>query len=272
MKIAVCVHLYHIDMWDEIKKYLDNLKRDYLLFVNLPVKDERNIPYDFDWEFYVSYYDDLKKANKNTYEKAINHYLKHGEKECRFYSKGNLEIISKLKKYKSDVNILLSPNKGVDIGGFLYTYKKVPKDVDLILKIHTKAGLGSIDKPSLITKKIGTEKAIKYGNNWFNDLINGSLGVVSGNFSVAVVFIVIPTSPPLPPGLLVIQPVSLIHSNHSSGFLVDIQSCFGNKLAGTNCSLINGLTLPIFDSSNDNILFIFKSIFFIFFNFLLYNT
>jgi hypothetical protein len=29
MKIAVCVHLYHIDMWDEIKKYLDNLNRDY---------------------------------------------------------------------------------------------------------------------------------------------------------------------------------------------------------------------------------------------------
>ena len=175
MKIAVCVHLYHIDMWDEIKKYLDNLKRDYLLFVNLPVKDERNIPYDFDWEFYVSYYDDLKNANKNTYEKVINHYLKHGEKESRFYSKGNLEIIDKLKKYKSDVNILLSPNKGVDIGGFLYTYKKVPKDVDLILKIHTKAGLGSVSNPSLVSKRLGKEDANKVGTKWFNDLMNGVL-------------------------------------------------------------------------------------------------
>jgi lipopolysaccharide biosynthesis protein len=175
MKIAVCVHLYHIDMWDELKKYLDNLKRDYLLFVNLPVKDERNIPYDFDWEFYVSYYDDLKNANKNTHEKAINHYLKHGEKECRFYSKGNLEIISKLKKYKSDVNILLSPNKGVDIGGFLYTYKKVPKDVDLILKIHTKAGLGSLDNPSNALKKYGFEQSKKIGTNWFENLMKGVL-------------------------------------------------------------------------------------------------
>jgi lipopolysaccharide biosynthesis protein len=176
MKIAVCVHLYHIDMWDKIKKYLDNLNRDYSLFVSLPVKDERNIPYDFDWEFYVSYYQDLKNANKNTYEKAINHYLKHGEKEGRVYSKGNLEIISKLKKYKSDVNILLSPNKGVDIGGFLYTYKKVPKDIDLILKIHTKAGLGSNEKPSTHLKKHGLENSIKRGEVWFRNLLSGVLG------------------------------------------------------------------------------------------------
>ena len=36
MKIAVCVHLYHVDMWDEIETYLKNLTLPYKLYVNLP--------------------------------------------------------------------------------------------------------------------------------------------------------------------------------------------------------------------------------------------
>jgi lipopolysaccharide biosynthesis protein len=35
MKIAVCVHLYHIDMLDEIRLYLNNIQREYDLYVSL---------------------------------------------------------------------------------------------------------------------------------------------------------------------------------------------------------------------------------------------
>ena len=35
MKIAVCVHLYHHDMWEEIKEYLNNIDHPYKLYVNI---------------------------------------------------------------------------------------------------------------------------------------------------------------------------------------------------------------------------------------------
>lgn len=41
------------------------------------------VPHNFNWEFYVSHYPDLKKAGINTKEKAENHYLIYGKKEGR---------------------------------------------------------------------------------------------------------------------------------------------------------------------------------------------
>lgn len=35
MKIAVCLHLYYTDMWEEISSYLDNIKLPYNLYVSL---------------------------------------------------------------------------------------------------------------------------------------------------------------------------------------------------------------------------------------------
>jgi hypothetical protein len=37
----------------------------------------------FDWEFYINKYPDLKRANINTKEKAIQHWIKYGKKEGR---------------------------------------------------------------------------------------------------------------------------------------------------------------------------------------------
>jgi lipopolysaccharide biosynthesis protein len=176
MKIAVCVHLYHIDMWDTIQNYLNNLIFDYTLIVNLPVKNENGLPEDFDWEFYVNYYQDLQKAGKNTYNKAITHYLKNGEIEKRVFSKKNFEITEKIKNYKKDAIIILTPNKGMDIGGFLYSYKNIEEDVDLILKIHTKKGVGSEKNPSLVSRRVGLPGAEKIGRTWFNHLMSGVLG------------------------------------------------------------------------------------------------
>lgn len=42
---------------------------------------------DFDWEFYIEYYEDLKKANINNEKKAIDHWNNHGKNEGRFPNK-----------------------------------------------------------------------------------------------------------------------------------------------------------------------------------------
>ncbi len=40
---------------------------------------------NFDWKKYVDFYDDLKKANINTKEKAINHWINYGQYEKRYF-------------------------------------------------------------------------------------------------------------------------------------------------------------------------------------------
>ncbi len=175
MKIAVCVHLYHTDMWDEIENYLNNLDLPYKLYVNLPYETDGNNFLDFQWETYVNYYQDLKNAGKNNNEKAYKHFIKHGLNEGRFYRKDHLDVYEKIIKFKNDTKVFLSPNRGVDIGGFLYTYKKIDNDTDLILKIHTKKGLGSEKVPSLDLMRRGGGFAISHGRNWFHGLMGGVL-------------------------------------------------------------------------------------------------
>jgi lipopolysaccharide biosynthesis protein len=175
MKIAVCVHLYHTDMWDEIENYLNNLDLPYKLYVNLPYETDGNNFLDFQWETYVNYYQDLKNAGKNNNEKAYKHFIKHGLNEGRFYRKDHLDVYEKIIKFKNETKVFLSPNRGVDIGGFLYTYKKIDNDTDLILKIHTKKGLGSEKVPSLDLMRRGGGFAISHGRNWFHGLMGGVL-------------------------------------------------------------------------------------------------
>lgn len=127
MKIAVCLHLFYIDMIDVMISYLQNLKRDFDLYVSLV----------------LGYYDD------NT--------------------------IHKLKKFKSDVKIIIVENKGVDIGGFLQILKLIPKNTDLILKIHTKKGVGLPETPSRSVIKKGFDETLKQSKFWFNNLMRGVL-------------------------------------------------------------------------------------------------
>ena len=177
MKIAVCIHLYHTNMWEEITHYLKNLKVDYDLYVNLPIKDSQfgnNLPADFIWSEYTSLNPDLIPNGVKTEPLAIRHYLKHGIKEKRKYT-NNILIEDRIKKFKPNAKIIFSPNKGVDIGGFLYTYKHVDPKTDLVLKIHTKAGLGSTQTPSKSVLNRGVSAAQRSGNNWFKILMNGVL-------------------------------------------------------------------------------------------------
>ena len=126
MKVAVCVHLYHIDMLDQIRNYLNNIQFEYDLYFSLT----KNYP--------QSFLHNLKKINPKT-------------------------------------EIVFVKNIGMDIGGFLQVYKQMNKSYDLILKIHTKKGLGSDQVPSLHLKRHGLESAAHRGQKWFDGLMRGVL-------------------------------------------------------------------------------------------------
>ena len=175
MKIAVCVHLYHHDMWDEIKEYLNNIDHPYKLYVNIGGYIPNELPSDFNWEEYLKLYPDLSLNNLLTKDKVTKHFLRFGIREERNYKQTQIDIIDKIKLYKDNSVILKSPNKGMDIGGFLYTYKHVDADTDIILKIHTKKGLGDTINPSNSLKRYGIDKAKKIGEGWFKNLMGGVL-------------------------------------------------------------------------------------------------
>ena len=175
MKIAVCVHLYHHDMWDEIKEYLNNIDHPYKLYVNIGGYIPNELPSDFNWEEYLKLYPDLSLNNLLTKDKVTKHFLRFGIREERNYKQTQIDIIDKIKLYKDNSVILKSPNKGMDIGGFLYTYKHVDADTDIILKIHTKKGLGDTANPSNSLKRYGIDKAKKIGEGWFKNLMGGVL-------------------------------------------------------------------------------------------------
>jgi hypothetical protein len=48
-----------------------------------------------DWNFYISYYKDLKLSGINTKKKAINHYINFGKKENRLINQNQLFISKK---------------------------------------------------------------------------------------------------------------------------------------------------------------------------------
>ena len=175
MKIAVCVHLYHHDMWDEIKEYLNNIDHPYKLYVNIGGYIPNELPSDFNWKEYLRLYPDLSLNNLLTKDKVTKHFLRFGIREERNYKQTQIDIIDKIKLYKDNSVILKSPNKGMDIGGFLYTYKHVDADTDIILKIHTKKGLGDTANPSNTLKRYGIDKAKKIGEGWFKNLMGGVL-------------------------------------------------------------------------------------------------
>lgn len=176
MKIAVCVHLYHLDMWIEIENYLKNIKRHYDLYVNFSYEFDGIQIKDFVWEEYVNLYPDLINAGKNNHRLAYQHFLNFGISENRLYKKKQIEVKNKIINFKQDTKIIISANRGVDIGGFLNTYKYIDYDVDLILKLHTKKGMGSDETPSLDLIRRGNNFATTHGKQWFHSLMDGVLG------------------------------------------------------------------------------------------------
>ena len=103
VSLAVMIHLYNFNLWDEFTEYLDrlkNLKINFDLYVNIAIDSQNN------------------KSQIQT-------------------------ILGKVKKYRGSHNIYISfsDNRGLDIGGFFMSYLKmleVGKDYFSIIKIHTK--------------------------------------------------------------------------------------------------------------------------------------
>jgi lipopolysaccharide biosynthesis protein len=162
-------------MWDEIKEYLNNIEHPYKLYVNIGGYIPNELPSDFNWREYLRLCPDLSLNNLLTKDKVTKHFLRFGIREGRNYKQTQIDIITKIKSYKDNSVIIKSPNKGMDIGGFLHTYKQVDPDTDIILKIHTKKGLGDTANPSNALKRYGIDKAKKIGEDWFKNLMNGVL-------------------------------------------------------------------------------------------------
>lgn len=102
MKIAVLLHLYYIDLWDEFDLYLSNITSDFDLYVNLVYE------------------------NNNYFELSL--------------------LKNKIKDKYINSTILISHNKGVDIGGTLLLLKDIidnNKQYDLFLKIHSKKSINT---------------------------------------------------------------------------------------------------------------------------------
>lgn len=84
--------------------------------------------------------------------------------------------MSKIQARYNDCIIVVSENRGVDIGGFLKTLKLVDQDTELVLKIHTKVGVGDEGTPSELVRKHGVAQASCVSIGWFEDLMRGVAG------------------------------------------------------------------------------------------------
>ena len=74
---------------------------------------------DFDYLFYINYYEDLKKNNINNLNKALKHYTTNGINENRYYANDSL----------SKVNISLEKNKSKNIDSILSAIKFSDKTI-----------------------------------------------------------------------------------------------------------------------------------------------
>lgn len=109
----------------------------------------------------ISYLNNLKHPY-DLYVSLVNGFFENG-------------IIGRLKSFKPNVKIVYVENKGVDIGGFLNCLKIIDNNTDLILKIHTKKGIGLPNNPSAKVKKAGIDATLSHGRQWFHGLMKGVL-------------------------------------------------------------------------------------------------
>jgi hypothetical protein len=116
----------------------------------------KNLPENFDWEFYLEYYEDLRNAGLKTKEDAERHYLNHGQNENRVYVKNPLEKI-KIKKYKTEVL-----EWGVNIIGFGDTISGLGHNMCMMVEAFNLNGIPYdtviIDPKSNVKKTVNSFK------------------------------------------------------------------------------------------------------------------
>lgn len=103
----------------------------------------------------------------------FNEYFKKLDEEFDLIvttTEGNTDISDEIKKSYPDCNIFVLPNKGLDIGPFLYVLKHLKEnnlEYSHIVKVHSKkshynsTGLGKFWRDSLVKSIIGTPETFK---------------------------------------------------------------------------------------------------------------
>jgi hypothetical protein len=81
----------------------------------------KNLPGDFDWAFYLEYYEDLRNAGLKTKEDAETHYLNHGQYENRIYT---IDYSGLLGVFTKQINEFKPTNLETPIYIFYHIYCK----------------------------------------------------------------------------------------------------------------------------------------------------
>jgi glycosyltransferase involved in cell wall biosynthesis len=115
---------------------------------------ENKLPENFDWKFYLEYYEDLRNAGLKTKEDAEAHYLNHGQYENRLYfDYNNYEItIDEFFVYDEDIDVTLSGHIDLKegLGKIMNAFKK------LISKTNLKYNIIDTHKNHSVIKTITT--------------------------------------------------------------------------------------------------------------------
>jgi hypothetical protein len=114
---------------------------------------KNKIPENFDWKFYIEYYEDLRNAGLKTKEDAEVHYLNHGQYENRMYfDYGNYEItIDEFFVYDEGIDVTLSGHIDLKegLGKIMNAFKKlISKNLKYTDQKHIKTIINILKNPS----------------------------------------------------------------------------------------------------------------------------
>jgi glycosyltransferase involved in cell wall biosynthesis len=133
----------------------------------------KKLPKDFDWNFYLDFYQDLKDAGLKTEKDAINHYLNHGYLENRFYKKfninNNINLDNKIKPetftHSQYFNILKNHNSKKIIISVIITVFNYDKFIcDAINSVIE----NDIDVEIVIVDDKSTDDSLKLSRSFLN--------------------------------------------------------------------------------------------------------
>jgi glycosyltransferase involved in cell wall biosynthesis len=118
------------------------------------------LPKNFDWKFYIEYYEDLRNNGIKTEDMAKIHYLSHGRYENRLYFDHNNYKIDEFFVYDKDIDVTLSGNIDLNegLGKIINAFEK------LISKTNLKYNIIDTYKNHSVVKTITTTPKNKDDN------------------------------------------------------------------------------------------------------------
>ena len=131
----------------------------------------KEIPKDFDWEFYLNQNVDLKNAGLRSEKDAIKHYLNHGQFECRLY----YDVNNKIKFWKRNLEKPIID--GLNIYGFVNTDSGLGHNVRTIIE-------SCVDIPHKINIIETSQKQTNYYIDQNSSMYNTNLIVYNPDFNL----------------------------------------------------------------------------------------